>query len=178
MLALVFPAQTALGCCGGPDPSAFIVLSPLYLSFFPFYLSAKELELKSENRRDRRERRERDNAKRREEEEVRRKAQMNVPNMVVKEIIITLNEYGIETWQIRLEDPTNQENYAVLTRYSWPETRKNRNAFPEEKLQQGDRIVFEVTELGNGWYIYDDRGEKITYIPVSDVQLESFSEKF
>jgi len=135
-------------------------------------------DLKPESIRKRREYKERAKAKRREEENLRRKLQMKVPDMEVKEIIITLDEYGKERWQIRLEDPATPKNYAALTRYFGPERRKNRGACPEEKLQQGDRIVFGVTETGNGWYIYNDKGEKITSIRVANVQLECFSKPF
>jgi len=165
---LVLPSQTALGCCGGGMNLLY------FISQIP---SAIIEDLKPENRRKRREHRERTKAKQREEENLRRKAQMNVPDMEVKEIIITLDEYGKEKWEIRLEDPINPGNHTALTRYFWPEQRKNRSLFPEETLKQGDRIVFGATERNYGWYIYNDRGEKITSIRVENVQLADFSEK-
>jgi len=164
---LMLPTQSAFGCCGGG-------MGLLY--FITQIPSAIIEDLKPENRRKRREYRERAEAKRREEENLRRKAQMNVPDMVVKEIIITLDKYGKEEWKIHLEDPINPENYTSLTRYFWPEERKNRRVFPEETLKQGDRIVFGATERYYGWYIYNDRGEKITSIRVDKVHLKDFSE--
>jgi len=168
LCVFMLPTQSTFACCGGG-------MNLLY--FIAQIPSAIIYDLKPENIRKRREYRERAKAKQREEENLRRKAQMDVPDMVVKEIIITLDEYENEKWGIRLEDPTNPENYASLTRYFRLEKRKNRGALPEETLQQGDRIVFGATERpGYGWYIYNDRGEKITSIRVENIQLENFSE--
>jgi len=166
---LVFPAQTALGCCGGCMSLWCLI---------PQIPSLIIEDLKPENIRKRRESRQRTADKQREEENLRRKAKMDVPDMEVKEIIINpIDEYGKEKWLIHLEDPTNPKNNAVLTRYFWPEKRENRSLFPEEKLQQGDRIVFGPTKLESTWYIlYNDRGEEITMTPVENVQLESFPE--
>jgi len=112
-------------------------------------------------------------------EERLRKLQENVPDMLVKEIHYDENN---GKWQMRLEDPDNPENYAVLRTRFWPNNRPAKEVKPIIYLQEGDRVIFEKPENKaegrSSWFLYDDMGNKIGYAVPDDVQLENYSTPF
>jgi|GEM_PF-866619 len=161
-----------------PGSSAYFEIS-IYFSMIAPSLLVEES--KPENRRYRRQQKERNRAKKREEEEIKRKAQMNVPDMVVKEIIITppIAPFQKATWKIHLEDTDNPENNVILMIYFSPDYQPvPGDNIPIGRIQEGDRVTFETSPRLNGWMLYNDAGERLTFVPVNDVQLESFSEQF
>jgi len=142
------------------------VIIPIFLSL---QLKENIEESKPENRRYRQEEKERHGVRR-------RKLQANIPDMLVKEIHYDENN---GKWQMRLEDPNNPENYAILTKHFWPNNRPEKEANPIVYLQEGERVVFEKGEkITSGWLLYDDTGKKIGYAVPDDVQLENYSTPF
>jgi len=92
----------------------------------------------------------------------RRKAKANIPDMEVKEVGETENGEP----QVRLQDPNNPENYAVLM---WP-TRKNN---PTSVFQEGALIRFQPSDQGSGWLLRDNTGIALAFIPLIDNRVEN-----
>jgi len=162
-------------------PSLPEISAPFEVSLYLSIITPSMLVEESGNRRRNRERKERKNAEQRKEEALRRKAQMNVPDMVVKEIIITppIPPSEKETWNIRLEDTDNPENHAILKIHFPPDYKPMpEDNIPIGRIQEGDKVTFETSTHANGWTLHNDAGERLIFVPVNDVQMESFSESF
>jgi len=95
------------------------------------------------------------------------KAKDNVPDMVVKEV--GQDEKGNP--QVRLEDPNDAENFALLI---WPEHKHN----PATGFAEGKRIRFQPSHQGSGWLLRDESGAALAFIPVDDIQQENHSTLF
>jgi len=172
VLMVMLPIQTALAYMFGFDgreptsgeSSALSVISPLILSM---YIKDEMKESTSETKRYRRAERERHEARQ-------RKLQTAMPDMLVKEIYYDESN-GL--WQMKLEDPNNPENYAILEKHFQPDHRPDNDTHSIVNLQEGDKVVFGEGSLG-GWLLYDETGKKIGYAVPDDVQLESYSDPF
>jgi len=92
------------------------------------------------------------------------KAKNDVPDMEVKEV----GEDEKGNPQVRLQDPNNPENYAILI---WPERKNN----PAAYFQQGTVIHFQPSVEGSGWLLRDDTGAALAFIPVDAAQQENYS---
>jgi len=95
------------------------------------------------------------------------KAKANVPDMEVKEV----GEDEKGNPQVRLQDPNNPENYAVLM---WPERKNN----PTTAFQEGTLIRFQPSAQGSGWLLRDDSDTALAFIPAEDFQGENHSDLF
>jgi len=95
------------------------------------------------------------------------KAKNDVPDMEVKEV----GEDEKGNPQVRLQDPNNPENYAVLI---WPERKNN----PTANFQEGDLIHFQPSAQGSGWLLRDDTGTALAFIPVDITRNETYSTLF
>jgi len=139
------------------------IMSPLIILI---NIKDKIKELSSQTRRYRRE----ENAK---HEARRQKLQANIPDMLVKQINY---DESNGKWQMRLEDPNNPENHAILTQHFQPKNRPDKGVVT---LQEGDKVVFgEGCLLSGGWLLYDDSGKQIGYAVPDNVQLDNYSEQF
>jgi len=148
------------------ESSVLSILSPIILSV---HIKDEIKESRPETRRYRQAEKERHEIRR-------RKLQANIPDMVVKQINY---DESNGKWQMRLEDPNNPENHAILTQHFWPKNRPDRDTDSIVNLQEGDKVVFgEGSLLSRGWLLYDDSGKKIGYAVPDDVQLDNYSEQF
>jgi len=95
------------------------------------------------------------------------KAKANVPDMEVKEV----GEDEKGNPQVKLQDPNNPKNYAVLI---WPERKNN----PTTAFQEGTLIRFQPSAQGSGWLLRDDSDTALAFIPAEDFQGENHSDLF
>jgi len=89
-------------------------------------------------------------------QKTRQKVEDNIPDMEVKEV----GEDEEGNPQVKLQDPNNPRNYAVL---SWPKHRNN----PAMRFQQDQLIAFKPSDQGSGWLLQDNNGIALAFIPLA-----------